>query len=205
MANDFDRQIYTITTEVKGRGGVSADVKVGVSVETADGELKELDYPEQCKSLPAYLAFDKIVKAFDQEARTAVDIAAELVATTVLRVMVLDNNVIFPARPTARWMAAVLRRYPKLIDAGIKEAKRQSEANKHPETVTRLIEYLAKNVLDPEDISRIVEGTLKEMCREVPCEGNRKHNVGEQKVYTPKRRETPEKKEKKDGKVSSNH
>lgn len=201
MTTDSDRQIYTITAEVKGRGGVSADVKVGVSVETAAGELKELDYPEQCKSLPAYLAFDKIVKAFDPEARTAVDIAAELVATTVLKAMVLDNNVIFPEHPTSRWMAAVLRRYPKLIDTGVKDAKQQSEANKHPETVTRLIEYLAKNIFDPEDISQIAEETLKEMCRKVPCEGNRKHNVGDRKVYKPNRQKESEKKEKKNGKV----
>ncbi len=172
-----EEKSYVIHAEVRGHhGSPAADINVSMSEVTPNGD-RDLDYPDQCESLSAYLVFDRIVKAFEPDAATAVDTVAEMLAVSALEAMVQDNDIVFPKFPNGKWMRNVLAKYPRLTDKALDSVKTTlKESNKSP-----LYIQLAEHVhlkMEPEDYSELAAPSLKEMTSKFPpYEGNIKHEI----------------------------
>lgn len=177
MRKRKEAKTYVIYTEVKGYCcSPVADMCVSMAEVTPEGD-RDLDHPDQCESLAAYLAFDRIVKTFEPDAGTAVDTVSEMLALSALEAMVQDNEIVFPRFPSARWMANVLVKYPRLTDKAAELVKAALKEDSKATLYTDLAEYLHTK-MEPEDYAELAESALKEMSSKFPpYEGSAKHEI----------------------------
>lgn len=181
-----EEKTYLICAEVHGTGGAVADIHFSMAEVTDTGD-KGLSQPEQCESLTAYLTFDRMVKLFQPDYRTAVDIISELYATYTLRAMLLDNEIVFPKFPTKKWAAQVLRKYPRLIDTALQTAKKEMDVNKYPKFAPAMLDYLY-GILEPEELAELFEPSMREMMKPEHCEGCKYAETGGDREYHKKKR-----------------
>lgn len=170
MKNRTEDKTYVIYTEVRGRhGSPTADMCVSMAEVTPGGDI-DLNHPEQCESLAAYLVFDRIVKAFEPGASTAVDTVSEMLALSSLEAMVQDSEIVFPESPAAGWMKEVLNSHPRLTDKALRLVKAALKEGSKASLYTELADYIYSK-MKPKDYAKLAESALKEMTRRFPAHG----------------------------------
>lgn len=178
MKNRAEDKTYVIYTEVRGRhGSPIADMCVSMAEVTPDGDI-DLNCPEQCESLAAYLVFDHIVKAFEPGARTAVNTVSEMLALSSLEAMVQDSEIVFPESPAAGWMKEVLNSHPRLTNKALRLVKTALKEGSKASLYAELADYVYSK-MKPKDYARLAESALREMTHRFPAYGQRiKHETG---------------------------